>query len=91
MILKLLYKPFGITFGLLGGLVARRLFNVLWSRVDDREPPKPTTKDTSMARLLGAEGLRAATFAITRAAFDRAGARTFFHVSGRWPGERQKS
>lgn len=86
--MKLLYKPFGVLAGILGGLVARRLFTALWGVVDEREPPEATTERASWPKVLGAAAIQGVTFSVTRAAVDRAGARTFEHLFGVWPGER---
>jgi hypothetical protein len=87
--MKLLYKPFGIVAGILGGVIARRIFDAMWTRIDDAKPPRATTELASLPRVVGAAALEGATFAATRAAVDRAGARTFHHLFGIWPGERE--
>ena len=87
--MKLLYKPFGLLMGILGGLAARRVFDAVWARIDEQEPPKPTTEQASWPRVLGAAAVQGATFATTKALVDRAGARTFHHLLGVWPGERE--
>jgi len=87
--MRLIYKPFGLLVGIVGGLLARRLFAALWGALDEAEPPKPTTERASWPRVLGAAALEGATFAATRAAVDRAGASSFRHLFGVWPGERE--
>ncbi|HMJ03136.1 MAG TPA: DUF4235 domain-containing protein [Conexibacter sp.] len=87
--MKLLYKPFGILAGILGGLLARRLFTVVWGWIDDEEPPEATTERASWARVVGAAAVQGATFSATRALVNRAGARSFEHLFGVWPGERK--
>ena len=44
--MKLIYKPFGIVLGILAGLLSRRLFTVIWGRIDPdhEEPPEAKTK-----------------------------------------------
>ena len=86
MVLKLLYKPFAIVFGLIGGLLAKQIFKALWGVVDDQPPPKPETRDAPLPKVLGAAALQSSTFSVTRAAVDRAGARTFQALIGAWPG-----
>jgi len=90
--MKLLYKPVGLVLGILAGLLSRRLFTVLWGRIDPdhEEPPEAKTKDTTAARAIGAAALQAAVFAGVRAGVDRAGARTFEKATGVWPGEKEK-
>lgn len=86
--MKLLYKPFGLIAGIVGGRLARRVFDALWGRIDDGEPPKATTERATWPRVVGAAALQGATFAATRAIVDRAGAKSFAHLFGIWPGER---
>ena len=87
MILKLLYKPFAIVFGLIGGLLAKQIFKALWRVIDEDPPPKPDTRDAPLPKILGAAALESSTFSVTRAAVDRAGARTFQSLVGAWPGK----
>jgi hypothetical protein len=85
LIVKVLYLPFGIAFGFLGKLAGRQLFGVLWSRVDREAPPAPRTAGASLGKVVLAAALQAGTYAATRAAADRAAARTFQHLIGAWP------
>lgn len=87
--MKLLYKPFGMALGLVAALLAKRLFAVVWGWIDDEEPPSPKTERASWPRVVAAAAIQGATFAATRAAVDRAGARGFHHLFGVWPGERE--
>jgi hypothetical protein len=84
---KLLYKPFGIVFGLAAGALAKRLFDLVWGLFDDADPPKATTARATWPKVLGAAALQAVTFKVTRAAVDRAGAKGYERLTGVWPGE----
>ncbi|MGI8624116.1 MAG: DUF4235 domain-containing protein [Solirubrobacteraceae bacterium] len=88
--MKLLYKPFGIVLGLLTGLLSKKLFEAIWASFDDAEPPKPTTQEASMAKVISAAALQGVVFKTTRAAVDRYGARGFEHLTGIWPGDRRQ-
>jgi Protein of unknown function (DUF4235) len=88
--MKLLYKPFGIIAGLIGSRIAKAIFKALWSRVDQGEPPKPTTAGASFPKVVGAAALEAATLAGVGAAVDRAGAEAFRYLTGIWPGEKRE-
>jgi hypothetical protein len=88
-VVKLLYKPFGMIFGLVAGFLSRRLFRSLWSRVDDGEPPQARTEETTWSKVLGATALQALTFSLTRAAVDRFGAKGFRYLTGVWPGPKR--
>jgi hypothetical protein len=87
--MKLLYKPFGIIIGIVAGILARKAFDELWGHIDEREPPEATTLEASWGRVLGAAALQGATFAVTRAAVNRGGAKGFHHLTGIWPGEKR--
>ncbi|MCW2968721.1 MAG: hypothetical protein JWM71_2493 [Solirubrobacteraceae bacterium] len=88
--MKLLYKPFGIVLGVIAGLLGRRLFTVIWGRIDPEhdEPPEAKTKHTTDAKAIGAAALQGAIFSGVRAGVDRAGAKGFYHLTGVWPGEK---
>jgi hypothetical protein len=85
--MKILYKPFGIIAGLISARIAASIFKALWARIDEADPPKPTTEDASFPKVVGAAVLEAATSAGVGAAVDRAGARAFHHLTGIWPGD----
>lgn len=87
--MKLLYKPFGLVAGLLAGLVASKIFDFIWARFDDEEPPEPKTRDAPLPKVLGAAALEGMVFRTVRAYVDREGARGFEWFTGVWPGERK--
>ena len=83
-----IYKPFGIVFGILAGLLSKKLFDQLWGVVDKEEPPKPTTLEASWPRILSAAAVQGVVFKVTRALVDRNAAKGFYWLTGAWPGER---
>ena len=85
----LIYKPFGIIFGILGGLAGKKLFDFVWTKLDDEEPPEATTQDTSWGRLLAAAAIQGVIFRVTRFVVDRYGAKGFYYLTGVWPGEKR--
>lgn len=88
--MKLLYKPFGIIAGILAGFLSKKIFDVIWGRFDDAEPPKPTTQEASMAKVVSAAALQGVVFKSVRAAVDRYGARGFEYATGTWPGPKKQ-
>jgi hypothetical protein len=87
--MKLIYKPFAVIFGLLAGVLARQLFSFIWSKIDDEDPPRANTEEAEWPKVLAAAAIQGATFAVTKAAVERAGAEGFTHLTGVWPGERR--
>jgi hypothetical protein len=86
--MKLLYKPIGILLGILAGLLGRKAFDFVWTKLDDEEPPEPTTEETSWRRVLAAAAVQGVIFRVTRVAVDRYGAIGWRHLTGTWPGEK---
>jgi hypothetical protein len=84
----LIYKPIGIFLGILGGLLGKRVFNFAWTKIDDEDPPKGTTQQTSWMKVLGAAALQGVIFKVTRVVVDRYGAIGWTYLTGRWPGEK---
>jgi hypothetical protein len=87
--MKLLYKPFGIILGILGGLVGKRVFDFIWTKIDDEDPPKPTTEEAQWGKILATAALQGMIFKATRAIIDRHGANGWYYLTGAWPGEKR--
>jgi Protein of unknown function (DUF4235) len=87
--MKVVYKPFGIALGILAALLGRRIFDFVWARLDDEEPPKPTIKEVSLAKLLVAAAIQGMIFRVVRVLVDRFGAEAWERLTGFWPGERR--
>lgn len=88
--MKLVYKPFALIFSVIAGKMSRNAFKSLWARIDRHDPPDPTTEEASLAKVVGAAALEAATVAGVSAAADRASARTFHYLTGYWPGKKSE-
>ena len=86
--MKLLYKPFAIIAGVIAAKVGQSIFKAVWAKIDNEaEPPKGTTHEATVGKVVGAAALEAATLAGTKAVVDRASARSFEYLTGFWPGE----
>ncbi|MFH8348542.1 DUF4235 domain-containing protein [Streptomyces sp. NPDC018045] len=85
--IKLLYKPLGMVFGALGGVLAGVLFKRLWKLVGGAEDaPKATDEERRWREVLPAAALQGATLAVVKAAVDRSGAVAVRKATGTWPG-----
>ena len=87
--MKLLYKPFGIAFGILAGVLGRKAFDFVWTKIDDQEPPEPTTEQASWRRVLAAAAVQGVIFRVTKVAVDRYVAIGWRYLTGTWPGEKR--
>jgi hypothetical protein len=85
---KLIYRPFGLFFSVLGGVVAGMIFKQVWKRVSSKEDaPKAKESEYGWREILPAAMLQGALFGLVKAAVDRSGARAFQKVTGSWPGD----
>jgi len=86
--MKLLYKPMGVAFSVLGGIVAGALFKRLWSHLSGQtDPPNATDPDYRWQEVLAAAAIEGAIFGAVKAAVDRGGARGYEKLTGTWPGD----
>ena len=85
----LIYKPFGIVLGILAALLGKRVFNFAWTKIDDEDPPKATTQETTWAKLLSAAAVQGVIFKMVRVVVDRYGALGWQYLTGTWPGEKR--
>lgn len=87
---RLLYKPFGLLFGVLGGIVAGAIFKRLWGAVaHEEEAPEATDERKSWGEVVAAAAAEGAVFGGVKALIDRGGATGFARLTGAWPGERK--
>ena len=78
---KLAYKPFGTVFGILGGLLAGKVFGIIWKKISNEpETPAPLSEDYSTREVLLAAVLQGALFGLIKSAVDRAGMRAVKRV-----------
>jgi Protein of unknown function (DUF4235) len=85
---KLLYRPLGITFSILGGLLAGAVFKQIWRRVaDEDDSPKALESEYGWREILPAAALQGLIFGLVKAVVDRGGARGFERLTGVWPGD----
>lgn len=88
---KVFYKPFGLIFSVLGGIVAGAIFKRVWGvTANEDEAPEATDETKGWGEVVLAAAAEGAVFGGVKALIDRAGATGFAHLTGAWPG-RSKS
>jgi hypothetical protein len=71
---KVAYKPFGLILGLLGGLLAAKVFGLVWKQMSgEDETPQPLSDDYSTREVLLAAAVQGAIFGLIKTAIDRYG------------------
>jgi hypothetical protein len=87
--MKLVFIPISVLGGLLAGFLGQKVFDAIWGKVDDREPPQPEHREISLAKLAIALVIEGAIFRLIKGLFDHAARRGFARMTGAWPGEEQ--
>ena len=86
--MKVLYQPLGIAFGVIGGLIGGRIFEMVWKRISGEEDsPAALESEYSWKEMLPAAALQGAIFGLVKAAIQRGGAKGFEKATGTWPGD----
>ncbi|WP_308290494.1 DUF4235 domain-containing protein [Streptomyces marispadix] len=83
---KLLYKPFAIVFGLLGGMIASALFSKIWKAVaHEDDAPDASDEERAWKEILPAVALKGAIAGVIKALIHRGGASGVRGLTGTWP------
>ncbi len=87
---KILYKPIGIIVGVAAGLLAGKIFELIWGLISDEQPADADERDAGWPEVLISAGIQGAVFATVQALVRRSGAKGFERVTGIWPGTDRK-
>jgi hypothetical protein len=85
--MKFVFMPISIGGGLLAGMLARKVFDQIWSLFDEEEPPDSKYREIDWTKLLIAAAIQGAIFRALKEATDHASRRAFERTTGTWPGE----
>ncbi len=85
--MKILFIPVSLVAGLAAGQLGSRIFQHVWSWVDDEEPPDSSIRSASFPRLVVAAALEGAIFKVVKSIVDRELRQGFQGVFGSWPGQ----
>jgi Protein of unknown function (DUF4235) len=84
---KALFMPFSLLAGVLAGVISKKLFGLLWSAIDDQDPPDPKGRVEDHRKLAIALALEGAVVRLMRGGVDHASRHGFARITGSWPGE----
>jgi hypothetical protein len=85
--MKFVFMPISIGGGLLAGMLARKVFDHIWSLFDEEDPPDSKYREIDWPKLLIAAAIQGAIFRALKEATDHASRRAFERTTGTWPGE----
>jgi hypothetical protein len=84
---RFVFTPISIALALLAGIVGQKIFEKIWSLVDDEEPPSPEHRQFSWPKMVIALLVEGAIFRLVKGLTDHGARRTFAKATGTWPGE----
>ena len=87
--MKVLFTPISIVGGLLAGVVAGRLFKLVWGLIDDEEVPDPKHREIVYLKLVAALLIEGAIIRIVRGLVDHGSRHAYRRLTGSWPGEEE--
>jgi hypothetical protein len=85
--MKLIFTPISIVLGLLAGVIGQKIFEKLWSLVDDQKPPSPEHREFSWPKLVAALLIEGAIFRLVKGLTDHGARSGFARATGTWPGD----
>ncbi len=85
--MTVLFTPISILAGVLAGIISKKLFSLVWSAIDDAEPPDHKQRVEDHVTLAAALVLEGAIVRLVRGGVDHASRHGFAHLTGSWPGE----
>ena len=81
------FTPIGLILGLVGGQLAKKLFDSVWGLVDDEEAPRPKHREVPLAKMLVALLIEGAISRVVRGLIDHGTRHGWRQLTGTWPGE----
>jgi Protein of unknown function (DUF4235) len=85
--MRFFFAPIGVAAGLVAGLVGKKAFERVWSAIDEEEPPQPEHREFQWPKLIAALAMEGAIFRLAKGLTDHGARRTFWALTGSWPGE----
>jgi Protein of unknown function (DUF4235) len=85
--MKFIFAPIGIVAGLIAGMAGKKVFEQLWSVIDDEDPPEPDNREAPIVKLIAALAVEGAIFRVVKGLTDRGTRSGFEKLTGRWPGD----
>ena len=85
--MSLVFKPLAIGVGFLAGFIGEKVFDRVWSLVDEEDAPDPQYRELPLGKLIAALVLQGAIFGLLRGLADHAARHGFARLTGEWPGD----
>lgn len=80
------FTPLALALGLASGQVSKKIFNKIWSLIDDEEAPHPKHREIAYAKLLAALVIQGAIVGLVRGLVEHGSHHGWRKLTGAWPG-----
>jgi Protein of unknown function (DUF4235) len=87
---KIIFLPVSIVAGLLSGQIGKKLFDLVWRRIDKEAPPRAEQRAINPGKLVLALAIEGALFRAVKGLVDHASREGFAKVTGVWPGPKEE-
>ena len=81
------FKPIGVLSGLAAGMLAKKIFQLLWGLIDDQAAPEPKYRRIHLGKLAAALLLEGAILRVMRGFAEHGARHGFTALAGEWPGD----
>ena len=85
--MNLLFRPVSIIAGFAASFIARKIFDRLWTAIDDDDPPDPEEIGIPKGKFVVSLILEGIIFTVTRGLVDHYSRVAFYRYTGAWPGQ----
>lgn len=85
--MKFIFLPISIAGGLAAGQLSKKIFDLVWGKIDHEDAPHPKYRDIDMRKMAIALLIEGALFSLIKGLFEHASRRGFERATGSWPGE----
>ena len=87
--MSLVFKPIGLLSGLAAGILAKKMFELLWALIDDQAAPEPKYRRIHLGKLAAALLIQGAIVGVVRGFAEHGARHGFTALAGEWPGEEE--
>jgi hypothetical protein len=86
---KFLFTPISVVGGLVAGVIAGKIFELVWGLFDDAEAPDPKHREIAYLKLIIALLVEGAIIRLVRGFVDHGSRHAFHRLTATWPGEQR--
>jgi hypothetical protein len=83
------FTPFSVLIGLLSGILASKIFEFVWSKIDDEDAPDPKFRSQPYTKLTIALIVQGAIQRLVRGYVDHGLRIAWARTIGEWPGDEE--